>query len=147
VPRLDVPIDDEGPIIEVRIWIGHEHEMAIRAVGLTPPQPLSVRGLVDTGARMTAINFELARMLKLPVNDWVNLRSSVSGQEEREAPVYPIRMTFGPIGASEPIKWRTIHAVGVTLVTPGALALIGQDMLATCRFTYDGRKRRLMMSY
>ena len=33
------------------------------------------------------------------------------------------------------------------VVSPGAVALIGQDLLATCRFTYDGRKRRLMMSY
>ncbi len=29
----------------------------------------------------------------------------------------------------------------------GAMVLIGQDLLASCRFTYDGRKGRLMMSY
>jgi len=42
---------------------------------------------------------------------------------------------------------RVISSVGVTVVSPGALVLIGQDLLATCRFTYDGRKRRLTMSY
>jgi hypothetical protein len=33
------------------------------------------------------------------------------------------------------------------VATPGALLLVGQDLLATCRFTYDGNNRRLMMSY
>ena len=40
-----------------------------------------------------------------------------------------------------------LSSVDVTVVSPGALVLIGQDLLATCRFTYDGRKRRLTMSY
>ena len=57
-------------------------------------------------------------------------------------------MTFGSFDAPGPPKWRTILVVGVTtIVSPGAIALIGQDLLATCRFTYDGRKGRLMMSY
>ena len=40
-----------------------------------------------------------------------------------------------------------ILAAGVTEVLPGAVVLIGQDLLVTCRFTDDRRKRRLMMSY
>jgi len=56
-------------------------------------------------------------------------------------------MTFGPIEAPDRPKRRIISSVGVTVVSPGALVLIGQDLLATCRFTYDGRKRRLTMSY
>jgi hypothetical protein len=63
------------------------------------------------------------------------------------APVYQLRMTFGPIEAPDRPKWRTIVAAGVTVVSPGSMALIGQDLLATYRFTYDGRKRRLKMSY
>jgi len=96
---------------------------------------------------MTAIQQALAQGIGLPVHDWVRLRSSVLGAEERDAPVYLMRMTFGTIEAPDPPKWRIIGSVGVTVVSPGALVLIGQDLLATCRFTYDGRKRRLTMSY
>jgi hypothetical protein len=71
----------------------------------------------------------------------------VLGNEERLAPVYQLRMTFGPIEALDPPKWRTILAAGVTVVSPGSLVLIGRDLLATCRFNDDGRRRRLMMSY
>jgi hypothetical protein len=56
-------------------------------------------------------------------------------------------MTFGTLEAPDPPKWQTIGAVGVNVVSPGATVLIGRDMLATCRFTYDGRQRRLMISY
>ena len=79
-----------------------------------------------------------------------DIRSRVAGHgdEEREAPVYQVRMTFGALDAPDPPKWQTILTVGATtIVSPGAVVLVGQDLLATCRFTDDGRKRRLMMSY
>ncbi|WP_422931852.1 aspartyl protease family protein [Singulisphaera sp. PoT] len=111
------------------------------------PSPFSVAGLLDTGAQMTAIQSGLAEGMRLPVHDWVALRSSVLGLDERAAPVYLLRMTFGSVEAPDAPKWRIIRAVGVTVVSPGAAVLIGQDLLKSCRFTYDGRKSRLMLSY
>ena len=106
------------------------------------------QGLLDTGAQWTAVPRALAKEIGLSISDWKTLSSSAFGGEEREAPVYEVRMTFGGFDAPDPPKWRTILVVGVTtIVSPGAIALIGRDLLATCRFTYDGRKRRLMMSY
>jgi hypothetical protein len=49
----------------------------------------------------------------LSVHNWVSLRSSVLGDEERQAPVYELQMTFGLVEAPDPTKWRTILAVGV----------------------------------
>jgi hypothetical protein len=148
MPRLEVPIGPDGPIIDVRLWIGLDQRDFLILRDHPVPQPLSVAGLLDTGARWTAIPRVLAEGIGLNVSDWRRLRSSAFGDEEREAPVYQVRMTFGSLDAPDPPKWRTILTVGVTtIVSPGAIVLIGQDLLATCRFTYDGRKRRLMMSY
>jgi Aspartyl protease len=147
MPRLERAIGSDGPIIDVRIWIGPELEQALRARGLQAPRPFSVPGLLDTGAQMSAIQQDLTQAMGLLVHDWVGMRSSVLGEEVRDAPVYLTRMTFGSIEAPDSPKWRIVGAVGVTVVTPGALVLIGQDLLATCRFTYDGRRRRLMVSY
>jgi hypothetical protein len=147
MPRLEMPIGEDGPMIDVRTWIGIEHKEVLDARRLPVPPPFSIRGLVDTGARITAIQRALAYGLGLPIHDWITLKSSVLGNEERRVPVYELRMTFGSIEAPDPPRWRMILAAGVTVVSPGAVALIGQDLLATCRFTYDGRKRRLMMSY
>jgi hypothetical protein len=145
--RLEMPIGEDGPIIEVRTCISVEHKKALDALRLPVPAPFSIGALVDTGAQITAIQRALADGMGLPIHDWITLKSSVLGNEERRVPVYSLRMTFGPIEAPDPPKWRMILAAGVTVVSPGSLSLIGQDLLATCRFTYDGRKRRLLMSY
>ncbi len=108
MPRLETPLGRDGPIIDVRIWIGLEHKEALKARGLQAPRPLSVPRLLDTGAQMTAIQQALAQGIGLPVHDWVRLRSSVLGAEERDAPVYLMRMTFGRIEAPDPPKWRIV---------------------------------------
>lgn len=147
MPRREWPIGRDGPIIDVRLWIGPEHEEALVARRLRAPAAISVAGLVDTGAQRSAIPRALAEGLGLTVHDWVRIASSALGAEHREAPVYTLRMTFGPLEASDAPRWRIVDAVGVTVVSPGAIVLIGQDLLATCRFTYDGRRSRLLMSY
>ncbi len=113
MPRLETPIGRDGPIVDVRIWIGPEHEEALKLRGYQTPRPLSVSGLLDTGAQMTAIQQVLAQGMGLPVHDWVGLRSSVLGAEERDAPIYLMRMTFGSIENPNPPKWRIIGSVGV----------------------------------
>ena len=147
MPRLETSIGPGGPIIEVRLWLPADDVGLLKAGGLPVPAPCSVPALVDTGAEMTALHRPLADWLGAPVQDLVKLGSSVLGREEREVPVYLVRVTFGAIEAPDPPKWRTILVAGVDVVSPGASVLIGRDLLATCRFTYDGRKRRLMISY
>lgn len=147
MPRLESAIGHAGPLIDVRLRAVPEREAALNAAGLPIAPPFSVRGLLDTGATTTAIRYELADRLNLIPDDIAQIRSSASGPETYEAPVYQVRMTFGPIEAPDPPRWRTLDVVGVSIVTTGAFVLIGQDLLATCRFTYDGRKRRIMLSY
>ena len=120
MPRLEAPIGDDGPIIDVMGWIAAEHESVLRSRGLPRPKPFAIRGLVDTGARITAIQKALAEGMRLPVHDWITISSSVLGEEVRKAPVYQIRMTFGSLEARDAPKWRIFHAVGVSVVSPGA---------------------------
>jgi hypothetical protein len=147
MPRLNVPIGPNGPIVEIRLCVGLEHAKALAAAGRPVPQPSSVPGLVDTGAELSAIQRSLVDWMGIPFFRFLDARSSVLGDESRVAPVYRILMTFGPVESPDPPKWRTIEAVGVNVVSPRATVLIGRDLLATCRFTYDGRKQRLMLSY
>jgi hypothetical protein len=83
----------------------------------------------------------------IPTVGFMEVSSSVLGGQVRTVPIYRLRMTFGSLADPDTPKWRTIDAIGVDVVSPGASVLIGRDLLATCRFTYDGRKHRLMMSY
>jgi hypothetical protein len=116
--RLEMPIGEDGPIIDVRIWIGTERNGALDTLGLPVPPPSSIRGLVDTAARMTAIQRAWVQAMGLPVLDRISLMSSVVGAEERQAPVYELQMTFGLVEAPDAAKRRTILAVGVAVVSP-----------------------------
>jgi hypothetical protein len=96
MPRLACTIGPSGPVIDSRLWIGPADADALKAAGIPHPPTCSVPALLDTGAEMTAIHRPLAEWLGSDVQDWMKLRSSVLGAGEREAPVYEIRMTFGP---------------------------------------------------
>ena len=147
MPRLEVPIARDGPIVEVRPEIGPEDAANRVATGRDVLTAISVLGLVDTGAQMTAIQRMLAQRIDLPVFETIDVGSSVLGEEVCRARTGKIRMTFGSLEAGDSPRWRILHAVGVSIVSPSLTILIGRDVLATCRFTYDGRKRRFMMSY
>lgn len=121
MPRLEASFGPDGPIIDVQIWTAAARAEELAAEGREIPPPICVPGLVDTGAEATAI--------RLPIIDWMGIPS------------------HGALGDAHPPKWRTIRAVGVHLMAPGASVLIGRDLLASCRFTDDGRKHRLLMSY
>src|SRR4051812_21540708 len=81
MPRREWPIGRDGPIIDVRVWIGSEHEEVISSIGLAVLPAFSVAGLLDTGAQMTAIQRTLAEGMAVPVHDWVKL----TGNRCREA--------------------------------------------------------------
>ena len=131
----------------MRIWFSTQDAKTLVAGGGTLRPPYSVSGLVDTGAKVTAIQRSIINWMGIPSIGFMDATSSMLGGEVRTVPIYPVRMTFGPLGASDTPKWRTINAVGVDVVSPGASVLIGRDLLSTCRFTYDGRKFRLMVAY
>ena len=119
MPRLETPIGRDGPIIDVRIWIGPEHEQALKARGLQAPRPLSVPGLLEHGGA------DDSDPAGFGPGDWPSRprlgEAPILGFRagERDAPVYLMRMTFGPIEAPDPPKWRIISSVGVTVVSPG----------------------------
>ncbi len=147
MPRLEAAFGPDGPIIDVGIWFSTEDAKTLVAVGGSVSPPFSAPGLVDTGAKVTAIRRSVIAWMGIPSVGFMEATSSMLGGEVRSVPIYRVRMTFGPLANAVVPKWRTIDAVGVDVVSPGASVLIGRDLLATCRFTYDGRKQRFMMSY
>jgi hypothetical protein len=147
MPRLDVPIGSDGLLIDMRIWLSATDAKTLVAGGGVLTPPFSVSGLVDTGAKVTAIQRSIIAWMGIPSIGFTEASSSLLGGEVRTVPIYPVRMTFGSLADADTPRWRTIHAIGVDVVSPGASVLIGRDLLATCRFTYDGRKERFMMTY
>jgi hypothetical protein len=147
MPRLDVSFGRDGPIVDVRIWYGEDDARSMIAAGRAIPPPLSVPGLVDTGAKVTAIRASIVTWMGIPSIGVMEASSSVLSGEARSVPIFAFRMALGPLGEGRAPRWQAIDAVAVDVVSPGVSVLIGRDLLASCRFTYDGRKSRLLMSF
>jgi hypothetical protein len=56
MPRFRVPIGNDGPVIDLAIWIDRAMAHSLVAQGLAVPPPQTVRELIDTSADRTAIH-------------------------------------------------------------------------------------------
>jgi hypothetical protein len=95
-------------------------------------------GLIDTGANRSSITPELLGFLGLQEDGGHRWVKGPSDPECRQEPTYAVKMVFG--GAFE-----TGNSVTADLVPPQGQkykALLGCDVLAACRLTYEGPHSR-----
>ena len=87
--------------------------------------------LLDTGARQTCFDENVARTLGLPVVDEAVLRTPSGDEQLRPCFTGTLRLDgFGNLGVE--------RAVGCSLAELGLIALIGRDALSAAVFVYNG---------
>jgi hypothetical protein len=146
MPRIRVPIGSDGPVIDLGIWIDRTMAHSLVAQGMAVPPPQIVRALIDTGADRTAIHpAALAMSSSVPAGT-ILVRRPGPIAAPRRVSLHRVRLAFGG-GAVSPItgRWVEIESAAVIPADPAILALIGRDMLARCRFVYDGPKGELIL--
>ena len=94
---------------DVGIWIAAEVAESWSAAGSIISEPFVIPGLVDTGARVTARSASIVAWLGIPSIGVIEASSSLLGGEARSVPIFPLRMTFGPLGEGPAPKWRAIQ--------------------------------------
>jgi hypothetical protein len=145
--HLRATIGGHGPIIDLTAWIGPAAAGAMRSAGMQPPAPRAIRGLIDTGAQRTAIDWGLVAALGLQPTGAADVQGSAAGMATFQRPTFRLDLTFGAIQGPHTPNWCPITAVGVHLVVPNVDVLVGPDMLDDCLFIYDGPRRELLLSY
>ena len=112
--RFDDSFEPPAPVLPVRIG------------GIDPRAPTAlVRMLVDTGADCTLVPARLARSLRLPYVDKIEVQGV--GGAVRSARVYAARIRLGPL--------RLV----TRLAAFGDEALLGRDLLNRLTLHIDGR--------
>jgi predicted aspartyl protease len=115
---FDDNYDPPAPVLPVRIAGIDEHDPAAM-----------LRMLVDTGADCTLIPTRVARSLRLPIVDRVEVQGV--GGKPRRVPVYAVRLRVGAL--------RTLTRV----VALGDEALLGRDVLNQLMLQIDGPAQRI----
>jgi hypothetical protein len=145
MPRIRVPIGSDGPVIDLGIWIARTMAHSLIAQGRAIPSPKTIRALIDTGADRTAIHPAALALISSSAAG-TTLVHRPGPTAARRVNLHRVRVAFGGDAVS-PTRgpWVAIEAAAVAPADPGILALIGRDMLAHCKFVYDGLQGELTL--
>lgn len=103
------------------------------------PAPVSVKGLVDTGASMTTIDPTIVTALSLPATGLISIITPSTGATPHNCPSYDVSAHI-PLGESGKFwsRWTCVVAES-SLLHQGFSVLIGRDLLSEAIFIYDGK--------
>jgi Aspartyl protease len=108
---------------------------------------MSVHGLLDTGASISAIDTDIVQNLGLQPTGATLIHTPSTGVTPYQTSTYDIRIViFGSVTAHSFI----LPAVAVTesaLKDFGFQVLIGRDVLVHCLFVYDGRANIFSLAF
>jgi hypothetical protein len=148
MPQIRVPIGVDGPVVELGLWIGRVAAHALVSQRRPVPPAQTIRALIDTGADRTAIHPDALALIDSPPAGTIKVRRLGSSSAFRRVNLHDVRLAFAGVQA-RPTRtvWVEVEAAAVVSADPGILALIGRDMLVSCRFLYDGPKGELLLEY
>lgn len=136
-------LEGVGPVLTTNLSNSLTGQQALRLQGRSVPGAMPVRSLIDTGADMSVIANGLPAQLQLTLLGFQFLAGGVVGDPVpglNIAPEYSARVEF-PNGPAFDITVLEI-------LLPGDLQmLIGRDVLAKGRFTYDGVHEQFTLSF
>jgi hypothetical protein len=106
-------------------------------------------GLLDTGASMTCIDSSLIQALHLPPHSSQQVRTPTTGVNPVTSSTYLLDLTvLHPSGDhNRDLVVRDLEVVEAHFINMGHLVLIGTDVLALCRLSYNGPASTFRLSY
>lgn len=125
-----------GPMIHIKVMQTPERVEARKKAGLGFATPITILGLIDTGASRCAIDRTIIAGLDLRKRGSMSIHtpSTDGGYIQRNS--YDVSIILGE-GQPNPLV-RNALVVEADLASQGFHALIGRDILSCCIFTFDG---------
>jgi hypothetical protein len=148
MPALSGLLEPEGALVAVEVGLSQAEVRRLRNVSRPIPAAVSLNGLIDSGAECSCVDPQAVATLALPFSN-VGMAN------------IPALGGLAPITQSEACL-TVVHPSGdsrLNLVVDGLLVaevplgalgyevLIGRDVLAKCRFVYDGPGGRFRLRY
>lgn len=147
MPHISRKIDTTyGPLTPVRVGVSYPRRDALTAHGHTPPPPVKVLALVDTGSSGTMIHSDLIAALGLTPTGRSRLTTATTGTSPVWTDTYDISLSFRA-PQRRPTTITELRVAATDFTNHGFQVLLGRDILAQCLLVYDGRLGCFMLSY
>jgi hypothetical protein len=148
VPSIVLPFKQDGPIVDVEIGWSSAEIRAARRAGRPIPPPVQGLALIDTGAEGSCLDSSLIRQLGLPYGGITMVNVPASGglvfSPSHDANVV-VRHPSGVSALNLILADVFLYELDLGLL--GYQALLGRDLLASCRLLYDGPGGRFKLRY
>ena len=146
MPTLTLGLDYVGgPVIEVYVGVPAAAQAALFA-GQSPPRPLKLRALVDTGATLTVV--DASALAKLPLDEIgaMSFHSATTGALPVVAKLYAVSLASAET-VTGVLADDLAVAAGEDFGGLGVEVLLGRDILGSCIFLYDGPGRTMSLTF
>ena len=141
---------DEGPILtHVIFHVSIPRLAALVEAGERPPDPVSGRALIDTGASSSCVDPSVTGGLGLEPHGRTLVHTPSTGDQPHAANQTDLSIIIPPAYRGDaPLILGTVLALESRLLDHQSIhALIGRDVLARCTFLYEGAANRFMLSW
>ena len=146
MPALTGRIDPQhGATVFVKVMQSPEYVEALKRAGQPYATPVSVLGLLDTGASGTALDAQIIAQMRLLQRGTVAIHTPSTGPDLIYRDQYDATLVLGEM-ESPPLA-ATLPVIESEFASRGFFALIGRDILCRCILTYDGPAGTFRLSW
>lgn len=145
MPHLTLPVTRAGAVLDVLVGVGLPRATALRAAGAQAPAPVSVRALIDTGARYTCVTPEVLQRLGTTFVGTTRIRTPSSGAAGHSRRLFEVSLSIEH--PSPHLLKGAIHVIERSFSGHGVSCLIGRDLLAERLLVYDGAAGSFCFSF
>jgi hypothetical protein len=148
MPTLRASLQNEGALVDVLLGWSDSRAKQLRASLRPVPHPLQARGLLDTGAEITCVDALLIQQLGLPFGGTVLANLPAHGGLTISA-LHDAGLTIlHPSGnMQDNLVVLNLSVLELSLAPLSYQVLVGRDVLARCRFLYNGPFNRFRLTY
>lgn len=148
MPVVRGVITSAGALVTIQIGVDQAQRQQILRSGRVIPQPVKLKALIDIGADCCCVDpaaiASLGLLLRGPQFANVPASGGLALAIEREAALRIVHPSGDPArDFVEPL----VPLVELPLGLRGYKALLGRDLLARCRFRYDGPAGTFALAY
>ena len=144
MPNLTDALLPDGALVTVEIGYSAVDARQLRMALRPVPPGVAVQALIDSGADMSAVDSTALAGWGLPVQVFV--QANVPGAGLRYFRQREVSLTIlHPSGLN--LRLGNLTVVEMPLGAMAFQALIGRDVLALCRFLYDGPAGQFELGY
>lgn len=137
MPHLTLQVAQGGALIDLSVGVSAARAQALQQAGQLVPNPVVIRGLIDTGASCTCVDPSIPRALGLVPRGVTPILTPSTGAQAHQANLYDVSLTL--LHPKLSLSIANVPVAESQLAVQGILALIGRDILANCLFLYDGQ--------